>query len=257
MSSPGHREASFLGLPAELRLKIYEYLVHTDINCRILDNVLHTSGCRGTAARLILNPSATLSSSVPWLSLLMTCRDVASELNWFMNDAALLNDERNRTCATWRSLPCKPSQARNVVMNVKARSGSGPWTEGGAASLARALYQMLNHVAHNGPRLERHSQLKEHMRLQELILNIDIGEYTSPPALGCNTFPDFNYALFQGGWTQISKTGFLMGYVGKTLLRSEGKEQMEVATEWQKVPSVPGYWRGYGFQWGVNNGFLL
>ena len=260
---------SFVGLPTELRLKIYDYVIHADIDCVILKDILHTTGSNGTQAVLVPVPKQNLLCHIPWLNLLLTCNRVAWEMRSHMAESSFLNEEKNRTCVldldvyhdsesskpnrhvTWRSLPCSPSDAQVLVMNVTGRGCPGPWTEGGAASLARALYQLLNHLLHKGPRIVTGHILPEHMVLRELILNINIGENTQQPALGCNTIADYNYRLFVGGWEQISKTGFLSGYLENTKLRGIGEDvsEKDIGVQWQKVPAIPGYWRGYGFQW--------
>lgn len=91
------------------------------------------------------------------------------------------------------------------------------------------------------------------MRIRELTINVDIGTERSPPELGCNTQPLYNWRLFVSGWEQVSKTGFLVNYMEKTKLyntREPGKGH-EVTVEYKTVPLIPGFWRGYGFEWGV------
>ena len=257
-----------LKLPTEIRLKIYDLIIHSDIDCRIINDVLHTSDSNGTQATLIPNQHAVLKEYIPWLNLQLTCRDIEAEIKSFMGESSFLNRPQNRTyvldfdvyshagrkairSATWRSLPCPPLQAQHIVMNIVSRTGPTPFTEGGAASLARALYQSLNHLMHNGPRFHTNSLLERHMRIEDLVINIDAGSHTATPASGCDANPPSNYSLFKGGWTQISRTGFLNDYVGKTILRSDHSGETEIPSEYQKVPAVPGYWRGYGFQWGI------
>jgi hypothetical protein len=188
-----------------------------------------------------------------------------------MNDAAFLNNKNNRTyildldvycnnppiksnrLAIWRSLPCPPDQVDCLVINVEAKRGPCPWTEGGAASLARALYQLINQLFHRGPQFTLGKRLENYMRLRELVINVDIGTERRPPELGCNTQPTYNWRLFVGGWEQISKTGYLMNYMEKTKLCSTGElvSEKEVPVEYKTVPLIPGFWRGYGFEWGV------
>jgi hypothetical protein len=260
MMVDNHPEASLLGLPTELRLKIYEHLILADIDCKIDSN--------GTQATLIPHSEYELSASVAWLNLPLTCKAIADELRSLVENSSPLKSTPNRTyvmelnvykvdgrkpirTATWRRIPCAPTQAQAIIMKVNTSSGPGPWTEGGAASLARALYQLLNYTMHLGPRIFRTALLPEHMVLRELQVDVDVGENCNPPASGCNTDAEINWRLFVGGWRQISRTGFLTGYLETTRLRAKGGEEFEVATEYQKLPALPGYWRGYGFQWGI------
>jgi hypothetical protein len=256
---------SFLGLPTELRLRIYEYVFAADINARVIENIQHSSGSNGTQALMIPNETMALQNSIPWLRLPLVCRQIYEELQ-----SGILNRKRDRTyiadlevcndpsskvirSVTWKRIPCTPAEAQHLIINVVTRSGPGPWTEGGPASLARAIYQLLNHTVHLGPRIFRHSLLPEHMSLLDLTINIDIGQNSTPPAIGCNSNVRFNWSLFHGGWQQISRTGFLTGFVDFTSLRSTDGEEHVVPSEYQKVPALPGFWRGYGFQWVSTN----
>ena len=260
--------ATFLGLPTELRLRVYDYTIHTDTKCSILKDIQHISGpTKGTQAILMLNPEAKIIRSIPWLNLRLTCKTVHYELESFMADAVFMNNEQNHTYVldldvshqaeskprrpvTWRSLPCPPTRAKVLIINVAARPGPGPWTEGGAASLARALYQIFNHLFHNGPRLVADQQLPDHMRLRHVIINVDKGLHNPKPAVGCNSEPQFNYDLFFAGFVQISRTGLLFGYVDKIrLCSSRSREELEVG--YKARPAVLGAWQNYGFGWGV------
>ena len=263
-------ETTLLGLPTELRLRIYDFCIHLDPLCVVLKDIQHTTSSNGTRAVLLPNPGLKLHRHVPWLNLRLTCRFIAAELESYISDAAFLKQRSNRTyeldldvycndrpiksnrLVIWRSLPCPPEKAQFLVINVAAKRGAGPWTEGGAASLARALYQLLNHLFHKGPRLAG-AKLERHMRIRELIINVDLGTERSPPELGCNTQPLYNWRGFLSGWEQVSKTGYLVNYLEKTKLcsRGESNSEAEIVVEYKTVPMIPGFWRGYGFEWGV------
>ena len=226
--------ATLLGVPAELRRRIYDYVCHLDIDCNVLGNIEHYCS-RGIKARLIVNPEADLTATISWINLSLSCRKIALELNSFMLERSLFNNETNRIysldlnvhnaqkeairTATWRKIPCPPRHAQILVMNIKIASGCGPWTDGGPASLARAVYQMLNHTCHNGPRMVRRHTLRNHMQIKDLIINIDIGSVIRPPRSACNTDPEYNYAQFVKAFQQISKAGLLFGYVGNIKVR--------------------------------------
>lgn len=75
---------------------------------------------------------------LPWEALSLTCREVSQELRSHMASPSYLNNEKNRTfileiapCAripvgtigsrswfpTWRSIPCRQTKARHLVLN--------------------------------------------------------------------------------------------------------------------------------------------
>jgi hypothetical protein len=262
------REASLLGLPTELRLKIYDLILQADVDCLVVDDIHHSSDSNGTQARLIPNSKAIFSSSIPWLNLLSTCHKIETELRSHVENASGKNTG-NRTyvlelkvcnaysspvasrTVKWRRIPCPPNDARRLIIHVTKCCGPGPWTDGGSASLARAIYQILNHTVHLGPRMFRQSLLSKHMQLRELVINVDIGVTCNPPIPGCNTDAIINWQNFHGGWAQISRTGFFTDYLEVTRLRNNEGDEVEIPTEYQKLPALPGYWRGLGFQWGI------
>jgi hypothetical protein len=250
---------------------MYDYCIHTDLICVAAKDIKHTTGSNGTQAVLIPNQGLSLRRHIAWLNLQLTCRFVATEIRSYMTETSFLNDKNNRTyeldldvyCnfppaksirpVVWRSLPCAPDKVDIVIINVAAREGPGPWTEGGAASLARALYQLLNQLLHKGPRLVAGKRLSNNMRLSELVINVDIGMERSPPELGCNTQPSYNFRTLMSGWEQISRTGALVNFLERTRLCSTGELaiEKEIVVEYKTVPLIPGFWRGYGFEWGV------
>lgn len=277
-----------MALPPELRLKIYGYVCHLDIDCTVLQNIEHYCS-RGIKARLIQNPNANLAVDVPWTSLTLTCKTIPSELRSFMLEGSFLGNEHNRTYvldldvyngseeairkAVWRKVPCGPAHTQILEMNIVTATGEGPWTDGGPASLARAIYQMLNHTCHNGPRMIRRRPLAHHMQVKDLIINIDPGGIIKPPRSACNTDPQFNYALFVKAFQQISRAGLLFGYVGNIKVREIEKPEEEDIRVGNRPPAgVPGSWQvsirklalqsralptetpfqqNYGFYWGV------
>lgn len=263
-----NEQATLLGIPVELRLKIYDYcLFHDDIGVAIKD-IRHTTGSNGTQAGLIPNPGLKLHRQIPWLNLQSTCHFIHSELKSYMTrskgkeyrtyvlDLDVYCNKppvKSNRLVIWRGLPCPPPMAEHLIINVAARQGEGPWTEGGAASLARAVYQLLNQLFHNGPQLVNGKQLTNHMRVRDLTINVDIGTERNPAEIGCNTMPIHNFQLFTSGWEQISKMGTLVNHLEKTRLCSTGEliSEKDIMVEYKTVPMIPGFWRGYGFEWGV------
>lgn len=136
--------ASILGLPTELRLRIYDYCIHMDPICVAVKDIQHTTGSNGTQAILVPNPGLKLQRHIPWLNLQLTCRFISSELKSYTSDTAFLKNKNNRTyvldldvycndrpiksnrLAIWRSLPCPPHKADHLVINVAAKTGPGP-----------------------------------------------------------------------------------------------------------------------------------
>lgn len=141
-------------------------------------------------------------------------------------DLHVYNDQKEAIRkAIWRKIPCPPQHAQVLVMNITTTRGDGPWTEGGPASLARAVYQMLNHTCHNGPLMIRRHALRRHMQIKDLVINIDIGGVIRPPRSACNTDPEYNYDQFVKCFQQISKAGLLFGYVGSVKVRRAGDQE--------------------------------
>jgi hypothetical protein len=263
--------ASLLGLPTELRLKIYDLLLNADIDYRFIRDIYHIFDSHGTQAALLPDEvSKDFQSMLPWLNLSRCCRQIYYELRPDANKCQSSSTQCDRTyeldldvfrghgplalrTATWRHIPCAPSQVTTMIINVNVGSGPGPWTDGGPASLARAIFQILNRTFHLGPHIFRNSLLPEHMELRDLCINVDIGRYADSNAQGCHRDPRLNWFRFQEGWKEISRTGFLTGFVERTRLRSvgDGSEEVEVPATRQEWPTPVGYWRGYGFQWGI------
>ncbi|KAF2480990.1 hypothetical protein BDY17DRAFT_354821 [Neohortaea acidophila] len=267
MASPN---LSFLQLPAELREKIYLLtLLHLDVKCTVLDDIQHSCTTRGTHATLVANPTARLAHHIPWMNLALTCKTIRADLKAIHARSSFLAGVENRTYvldldiyngdpsttirkAVWRRMPCSPDLVHTLVINVAAQTGNGPWSEGGPASLARAIYQLLNHFCHNGPLLHRETAIPNNIRIRDLIVNIDIGGLMKPPRAGCNVDPRFNYALLLSGFEQISRMGYLFGYVANIHVCGQGEYAQQLfMVDALGVQAVPGAWKNYGFSWGV------
>lgn len=283
---------SFLQLPAELREKVYLLtLLHLDVACPVLDDIQHSCTTRGTHATLVANANARLAHHIPWMNLALTCKIIRADLKAIHARSSFLAGVENRTYvldldiyngdpsttvrkAVWRRMPCSPDLVHTLVINVAAQTGNGPWSEGvsrlsthphpspltptnnkheqGPASLARAIYQLLNHFCHNGPLLHRKTAIPNNIRIRDLIVNIDIGGLMKPPRAGCNVDPRFNYALLLSGFEQISRMGYLFGYVANIHVCGQGEYAQQLfMVDALGVQAVPGAWKNYGFSWGV------
>jgi hypothetical protein len=102
---------SFLGLPTELRLRIYEYVFAADINARVIENIRHSSGSNGTQALMIPNETISLQDSIPWLRLPLVCHQIYEELQ-----SGILNRKRDRTYSADLEVCNNPSS--KVVRSV-------------------------------------------------------------------------------------------------------------------------------------------
>lgn len=138
-------QASLPGLPRELRLQIYQHVFALDLDCTILeawkDEHTQAHGFRSVPE---LNPNARLV--VPWVNLMLTCKDFAIELQSCMSEKAFLKSEQKRTWSldleakrggmtlghtTWRHIPCHPKQLRVLEASYNTKRGFQAWGDGG------------------------------------------------------------------------------------------------------------------------------
>ena len=265
--------ASLLGLPTELRLKVYDHAIHTDTECVVLSDVVETRICENKGRHLnavpVPNQDADSLRNIPLVSLQLTCKTIAAEtMDWLATNRAHMEDDQNSTYVmdldvyglddgspqrqvTWRKLPCSPGTARMLVVNIAAHSAPTPWAGGGPISLNRALYQVLNHLCHNGPRIITGSQLKNHMHLKQLQINLHIGPYDLKPAGNRDSNCQMNYGHFKGAWEKLAICGLLFGYVDNIAILTDRGERDGFVTTRRDAPKVPPCWSGYGFDWGV------
>lgn len=267
-------QSVLLALPAELRLKIWQYCCHLNVDCKVLDDIVHTcDGRSGTQALLVYNTAISLAAEIPWINLSLTCKAMASEIRSFITDKGYLaadsnctyiadfnvhNDHGNHVTVrqairqlVWRTLPCKPIDVKRVVLNVNVCSGSGPWTDGGAATLARALFQIMNHLVHLGPTLRPKHPLPPRLKLKELVVNVDIGIDSAMPRIQCSREAQINFDIFIACWADVTRIGFMYGCVERANVVVDNTVVVETIVENKLTPMRAGRWRGWGFLWGV------
>ncbi len=170
------RQASLLGLPTELRLKIYEYAIEIDVDCTIVSDIYHSTGSSGTQAILLPGRDFDPYRHIPLLTLPSTCRTITADLRSSLTRTVsgtcrpdrtyeLDVDVENRPgqkalrSVTWRRLPCAPDQAEALVMNVKIVAGTSSWTEGGPASLV-SISKPLSLLLHPNDLVEDNARSK-------------------------------------------------------------------------------------------------
>jgi len=119
---PANNEASLLGLPVEIWLRIYGYV------CQ------HTLHIRWSHRRIAMRKGFLAKEQVPWLSLMFCCSTITRELRDYMHSAAYLGQEHNRTWVfdfrwprymrvslAWRKMPCRPQDAKSLLVNLEGK----------------------------------------------------------------------------------------------------------------------------------------
>ena len=120
--------ASLLGLPRELRLQIYDFILSDSTSFTPLNGMTGGHGKNGFYTSAMRNPDARLR--LPWLGLLLTCGEIADEIQGLFRQsvdadsarttyvmATDIGSGRGRMGAvTWRHIPCAPSDARVLVV---------------------------------------------------------------------------------------------------------------------------------------------
>lgn len=288
-SSP-HPRASFLGLPSELRLKIYDHVLDFDRDkpealvpfpdpekddWRFKYNSFHllSDGFETEIQRRYIGQSLP---RISWLSLQSTCRTVYHELRSHVlgpekgqaHDSAhtyalsILGGKGRLQGLHFTSMPCPPQDCRILRARISLRgSGIMPrfWGDGGPMPIVRELYQTLNRFLHCGPRLDAAKSLPHPLKLEKLVVTtyVEEGEDNGLPEeyrarWNERTFDEV-YRLLR----QLENTGLLQELIEQICVYAddgEGKAPRvigEIAVrDLQKEGKVPDLWNRYGFQWG-------
>jgi hypothetical protein len=161
---------SFLDLPAELRLDIYDATLDANIDVPWLSNSQHHDA----------RPGETFT--IPWCNLMLVCRQLSVELRDHMKDTT----EKGSKYNTWvlrlqydyeanlpvqMRLPCSPSRLKTVHINMPHLSGIGH-----SRRTPHTLDQLLSLLVRFGPRLNREKELAKTLRFQELIIAFPTAE---------------------------------------------------------------------------------
>jgi hypothetical protein len=164
----------FLDLPSELRYQIYDAVLVLSV-----DFAFDVAKWKQPAQ---VTPSALDCDClpVPWRSLMLVCQTIANELQYHVQTSGNSTDTtyklevgspngRRGLAATWQQIPCPPSRARTLQVELCLGWNTRFWFNGGPMPILSALYQVLNCFIHNGPFLDRRSPLDKHIRLDALI----------------------------------------------------------------------------------------
>ncbi|KAF8187028.1 hypothetical protein K438DRAFT_1765177 [Mycena galopus ATCC 62051] len=257
IESPQYLPSHFLSLPCELRLQIYDAV---PLNCQVSRPVRRK--IKKTLTKLEAEPPLP----VPWLSLMLVCKTIADELRNYVH-ASLnttyhleVNNLKNWhwiTMITWRRIPCPPSCARklhvDLIFNTATRFGAS----GGSEPILGDLLCILNHFIHNGPVLDRKHPLRKHIRLNTLIFQIRVTKgYPRPGEYPCSDEETAKKRLrgdFEQYISRLVEQGILFGAIDKVVCRSADGDGEE--TTW--VVSRRSQWTQYDFAWGVSGSSSL
>ncbi|KAI0448770.1 hypothetical protein F5B21DRAFT_496492 [Xylaria acuta] len=215
------------------------------------------------------HPVETLT--VPWVNLLLTCKSVNTELAAYMSSPLILGDESLRTytmdiygtndgvlrSSTWHGIPCAPSNADAVLVNIHIEYGwcywrVRTWGNGGPMPILRQLYQTLNLMLHNGPILSRASPLEHPLKLKNLNVHVTAvsGSIPDPPHTDDGFKPPDTGIKCR--LVTLKDVGLLQGYVDHVHISDE-RGHTELAIEAVDNTGVPTFWDRYGFEWGPNH----
>lgn len=267
--SSTNERASLLGIPRELRLQMYNELFTTDIKSkkveRWTEKFVYEKEETDYGFRAV--PSLGERLQIPWVNLLLTCRVIADELHAIMNEASFLEQDENRTYVldleptnglggTWSRIPCPPSQAKFLLANFHFFAGEGIKTRGcgGPMPVVREIYQTLNFFIHCGPNLDPQRALHQYMHLRRVDVTAVLHTEENGNPDSRRHRQQFSHHDPSAGLGQLVgelfDTGITVGCVDCFRLLS-GEEPKHWEESRETPGSVPEYWRGYGFEWGL------
>jgi hypothetical protein len=249
-SMPAH----LLAIPLELRQEIYDYLLHDDVGLEVVHHFRRGSASRGATAILASTNDAKVS--IAWLGLSMTCKTLEAEIKAYRDAAPRRAEYRTYRLdinnikhgitgpVTWRQIPCPPSQARRLNVNLDLSSREVHfWGDGGPMPIVRELYQTLNGILHYGPMSHRQRALAEPMSLDELNVYL----ITEPNS---NMGRKYKY-IVQFVRSLIAK-GLLYSLVQRVNITSDRGDESSWGVTHKGNAVVPSQWIPYGFEWGVH-----
>jgi len=284
---PSPNQATFIGIPRELRLRIYDYLRHSPIEYQVLKGFNDDFTNGGFSAKPIRAEDQHLY--LPWLNVALTCRPLAHEIQSSLisspasatagEDAERRGEsaDHDRTYTlsmelirqgqvgqvTWTTIPCAPSDVKTLVVTCNADSKTRFWGDGGPMGIVRSLYQTFNLFLHCGPNFNATRPLPARIRLQELVVVMAVAERKNRQDGEEMSWSHPYRSMKSILWT-LEGTGLLSGYVeklrivgegdrvqDKLVVRQGGVVQDELVVQQGVVGRVPQRWAGYGFQWGL------
>ena len=184
--------ASLLGLPRELRLQIYIYVIHADFSSRPGKRCLAKVTTQENATKPA--SSAPPISQLPWCSLMLSSSAIADELHALMKESSFAQNNENTTYAldlkaspsgtelenlVWKQLFCPPHQARVLVANIISSEDQVKFYRPGMvfnfSPILSSVFQALTLFLDCGPRMDSKNPLKKHLALEELVIVLHDG----------------------------------------------------------------------------------
>ncbi|KAF7351183.1 hypothetical protein MSAN_01549200 [Mycena sanguinolenta] len=247
-----------LGLPTELRLQIYDGVVHLPIDCRVATGDSHRQHALWRQP-----PAAQLAPvlTIPWFSLMLVCKTITEELRDYLYTSGNTTYELeiDNTDLKWGSV-------RILQANLALHFGTGFWGCGGPNPILSQLYQVLNRFIHNGPLLARRSPLVNHIHLNTLIVQVCVRD-PDPEERRAQGLKPYGKAMvddqkkqhrcdLQRYVSEVVERGLLFGAMDKIVCRlAEGEfDDKDKVREWEVSSKEIGdmtEWEQYGFEWGV------
>lgn len=282
------RRCSLLGIPPELRLQIYSYVLGFDTGRLAIYDPAFDSGYEwrfryegfwgskdGYGTRIIRHQPDL--PRISWLCLQSTCKLISTELKSHMQSTAIYENEEhhnyemtitgrrgNLAGVVWNSLPCPPEQCRVLTANITLRGEITLWGDGGPMPIIRELYQTLNRFLHCGPMLDAKTPLRRSVKLEGVVVVINLRR-DSYVFIGEDADPETAESLWQHRDGQLLRrlhshvgdlvaTGLLDGFIKRiVLVNGRSREELgQVQVARKEGPgAVPSLWDRYGFEWGV------
>ncbi|KAM3416708.1 hypothetical protein BST61_g8299 [Cercospora zeina] len=265
--------ASLLGLPRELRLEIYQHIFALDLRCTILNGWRDTH-TQEHGFRSVPEVNSDAEFIVPWLSMMLTCKVLASEMQSVMKEKAFLHNAETTTWSldleakrggmalgntTWQCIPCPPNRVSILQASYNTKRGFQSWGDGGPHGITSGLYQTLNFILHCGPRFNPKYRLPSSMHLEELRISLESREdatrqYEDDHYMSLSdreTNPETMLYAMGSIVGQIVNTGVLRGYVDMITVSSvDNDKTLSWMPKEVKGDGIPEYWHRYGFEWG-------
>ncbi|KAJ6487946.1 hypothetical protein C8R45DRAFT_261995 [Mycena sanguinolenta] len=257
----------FLGLPAELRLQIYDAVASLPLDCQLARSIRSQQPEQRAAPSFL---------PISWLNLMLVCKTITEELRHHVHasgnttyEIELDNLHEQYSMAdkvTWRQIPCPPRSVRTLRANLVLRFGTGFGADGGPLPILSDLYQVLNCFIHNGPLLARATPLVKHIHLNTLTVQIRVSDpnHEERRAAGVRPYEKSTVdasnkwlrRVLEGYISMVVRRGLLFGAVDKILCRWADGQVVDddKVTEWEVSFKEIGdmtVWNRYNFGWGV------
>ena len=182
-----------------------------------------------------------------------TCTVMAGEVRSVMNETTFTQDAENVTyvlnfepaegglelgAATWRRIPCRPSQAQFLDISIDPRKGlRGSWGRQ-LSGLTNAVRRSLYHFVRAGPRLDVPRELPRRLHLKEFRVVIErpkehrgavgvTNDNTNPATSSERLRTPWNLEFVTLSFSEVLgacvRQGYMSGLVDKVRLSLDGK----------------------------------